>query len=436
MAASPRVLLAEYFTSDDLTLLFLLRADFDEPVVVGVELPGDDVRKLTTESFGLGGEGSVLSLDLERWHGRFGPLVAPIAEWSDEGDIIWLVPHGMLHYLPLHALRIDEERHLIERNPVCYTPSASVMRYCHDKRKGRRQQALVLGDSRSDLLHARDEALTVASMFGARAYFEGAATKTVVRERLRQEADELDVLHFSCHGYFDQEQALKSGIVLAPEPEATKEEDGTLTAEEIFGMSLHADLVTLSACQSGVNERRPGDELIGLTRALIYAGTPSVVVSLWMVDDLSTGLLMQRFYERLRGPEAGGSQVMKAHALQAAQLDVMHLKAEEVVRYCEARLAALDDRADEEWRLCLELDRANATAAAGELAAAMAAYRDIGARLQAFNSKRAEQLAKAVSEGLELLEFKAEADPAVDWTATPFGHLYHWAPFILVGDWR
>ena len=75
-----------------------------------------------------------------------------------------------------------------------------------------------------------------------------------------------------------------------------------LTAEEIFGLKMEVDLVTFSACETGVNEYRPGNELIGLTRALIYAGTPSVVVSLWAVDDLSTGLLMQHFYQQLKKP--------------------------------------------------------------------------------------------------------------------------------------
>src|ERR1044071_3852108 len=96
-----------------------------------------------------------------------------------------------------------------------------------------------------------------------------------------------------CHGVFDSRRPLRPGIVLAPEPgSAPRGEAPVLTAEDVLGMEIRADLVALSACESGVNEHRPGDELIGLTRAWIYAGTPSVLATLWPVNDLSSQLLM------------------------------------------------------------------------------------------------------------------------------------------------
>ncbi len=82
-------------------------------------------------------------------------------------------------------------------------------------------------------------------------------------------------------------------------------------------MRLNAELVTLSACQTGLNERSPGDELIGLTRAFLYAGASSVVVSLWSVDARSTQELMREFYKLLK------NGVDKATALQEAQKKIM-----------------------------------------------------------------------------------------------------------------
>jgi len=123
------------------------------------------------------------------------------------------------------------------------------------------------------------------------------------------------------------------------------------------------DLVTLSACESGVNEHRPGDELIGLTRALIYAGTPSVIVSLWRVDDLSAGLLMRGFYERLLRP-TDAVPVTKANALQAAQIEVMRWTAGQVVADCTERLNTVTDN-NPERRILLELELAGAHATAG-----------------------------------------------------------------------
>jgi CHAT domain-containing protein len=438
-----RVVLAEYFTTEDLTLLFIVRADFEEPEVVEIKTPLDEVRQFVTANFSVANGGSkVRDLDLDEWQTCFGPFVQPILPWTDEGDIVWLVPHDVLHYLPLHALKV-EGRHLIERNPVCYTPSASVMKYCHAKRKGRREKALVLGDSRDDLMHAREEALTVADLFNTTPYLNGQATKSLVKEKLEKEREELDILHFSCHGYFDPYQALKSGIMLAVEQngdgaEGDDEKKWNLTAEEIFGLEMRADLVTLSACETGVNERRPGDELIGLTRALIYAGTPSVVVSLWAVDDLSTGLLMQHFYQALQKPsqEHNGQSVTKAQALQAAQLFVKDLTAQQVIAYCDRRLAELTDSQDAERMLRFQLDRANAQAAAGDLKPAIATYRDVQDRLSTPASEQGKRLAAQVAQTLPLLEFKAEATPAVNYDARPFEHFYHWAPFILVGDWK
>ena len=389
-----RVVLAEYFTTEDLTLLFIVRADFEEPEVVEIKTPLDEVRQFVTANFGVTEGGSkVRELDLDEWQVRFGPFVEPVLPWTDEGDIVWLVPHDVLHYLPLHALKV-EGRYLIERNPVCYTPSASVMKYCHAKRKGRREKALVLGDSRNDLLHAREEALTVAELFDTTPYLDGQATKSLIREKLEKEREELDILHFACHGYFDPYQALKSGIMLAPEQNGSAGEGAgekwNLTAEEIFGLEMRADLVTLSACETGVNERRPGDELIGLTRALIYAGTPSVLVSLWSVDDLSTAWLMEQFYTGWLGG------LGKAEALQVAQCWLRDLQRDEVLmQVSTARDAA----------------KALAQTGGAEGYRARQLWRRLDARHEA------------------LLEDYGPDDH-------PFDEIFYWAPFIVVGDWK
>ena len=90
-----------------------------------------------------------------------------------------------------------------------------------------------------------------------------------------------------------------------------------MSAREIFNITLNTELVTLSACQTGLNKRSPGDELVGLTRAFLYAGTPSVVVSLWEVEANSTRELMLEFYRNLKSGKD------KATALQQAQIKIM-----------------------------------------------------------------------------------------------------------------
>jgi CHAT domain-containing protein len=427
----PRTLLAEYFMSGDLTLLFLVRADYEQPAVEAIDLSAEAALHFAGESFG--GGRSARSVDLNALQERFGPLVAPIADHCDEGDIVWFVPHGPLHYLPLHALTIGD-RYLIERNPVCYAPSASVMKYCKAKRTGRRERALVAGDSRGDLAHAREEAVTVAGLFGARPYLREEATKATIRDLLTREGEKLDVVHLACHGRFEAEDALRSGILLAPGADDAEELDATLTAEELLTYRMRADLVTLSACDSGVNEQRPGDELIGLTRSLIYAGTPSVIVSLWHVDDLSASLLMRGFYRHLLQP-VGAAPASKAHCLQAAQLEVMRCSAREVIADCTERLTAVA-AADPELRMMIELELVSAYAAAGDLDQAIQAC-DAAARLPV-----TPQLTARAARMASVLRFKQAArgrrgaPSAVDYEVKPFQHPAHWAPFILVGDWE
>ena len=300
-----------------------------------------------------------------------GPDGGPITE---PGDIVWLVPHDVLHYLPLHAVKLDGS-YLIERNPVCYSPSASVMKYCHARRKGSRARLLAFADSRAErpLLSSRLEAAALKELFrpDAEVYTGAHATKSLLKRRLAEAADEIDILHLACHGTFRADQPLRSGIELAPEPEeepsgANAENKCELTAEEIFNLRLHAELVTLSACESGVNDRRSGDELIGLTRALLYAGTPSVLVSLWSVEDISTGMLMRGFYRRLHGGTS------KVEALQRAQTDLLAVRLKDVVTYCHEARALL--RGDEKSQRLLAVYTAEAQVRARDWKSAAATY--------------------------------------------------------------
>jgi CHAT domain-containing protein len=159
-------------------------------------------------------------------------------------------------------------------------------------------------------------------------------------------------VHFAAHGLLNETKPQYSGIVLSlpqqedprpktqdprlintatqvtfPHEQQTKDqgpgtkdtvEDGLLQVYEIFNLKLNADLVVLSACETGLGKEVKGEGLIGLTRAFLYAGTPSVVVSLWQVQDRSTAELMVRFYRHLKN-----GQPSKAEALRQAQLELI-----------------------------------------------------------------------------------------------------------------
>ena len=438
--AAKRIVLAEYFTTDEVTLLFGVRADWEEPKVVEIKRPLDSIRAYVTQNFApkTAVDLPIRHLDLAQWQAEFGDFIAPIKDWADPGDYLYLVPHDALHYLPLHALKVDGY-YLIERHPVLYTPSASVLKYCQAKRKGRRDRALVLGDSHDDLVHARAEALSVARLFGSQAYLGQAAQKSLVQDQLRDNKEEIDILHFACHGRFHHQQPLKSGILmaLAENGAETSEIEATLgdlpvslylTAEDFFGLEMQADLVTLSACESGVSDIRPGDELFGLMRALIYAGTPSVVMSLWSVDQISSGIFMQYFYQALKQPETS-----KVEALQAAQLALKEVTAGEALAYCQATIDLLQESGEETAVQALWEDTADLHFQARNYPEAIKIYESLLAELDpAADVKRYQSVDVALSRS-EMLIDRSEKP---DYDRKIYSHPFHWAPFILVGDWQ
>jgi CHAT domain-containing protein len=411
-----RIVLAEYYVTEDRTLLFVGRSDFEEPRVVAIERSRSALRSFTAANY-TADDGIGVDADMVRWQQFLGPFVEPLLQFADPGDLLWFVPHDVLHYVPLHALSLNGAP-LIDRHPVCYAPSSSVMRYCQGKRKGVRKTALVMGDSRDDLPHAREEALSIGDMFAVKPHLGADVTKSLVQRDLDEQ--DIDVIHVACHGSFDAQDPLASRIFLHGESD--------LTARDIFGLRLRADLVTLSGCQTAVSELRPGDELIGLTRALIFAGTPSAVVSLWSVDDMSTGFLMRNFYRLL----LGSAQLPKAHALREAQRELRHANVQTLLGECDSRLAAA---ADERRRSWLRLERADILAAGFDFDAAYAAYDRESSRTEPGHPD-----AGRLQRRLKELRSLAGRAPALgrrrDFGRRPFEHPYYWAPFLLVGDWR
>lgn len=320
------VVLVDYFVTEEKVLVFVGRADLEEPRLYEIDISRDALHDWAEIFAGLKPCNYLALWDLKAWQQDMGPLIEPIEKCSEEGDVVWIVPHRELHRLPLHALEVGG-RYLADRNPVFFTPSASILRYSKAKNPGRPPvTALVLGDSLpepDDLPSAAEEARSVASLFSTDAHIGDRATKVLLREELRWAGGEIDVLHLACHGAFEPDDPLGSRIELAPCDGDAGHPD--LTVEDVLGLDLKATLVTLSACESGLSKIHPGEELVGMTRSFLYAGTPALLVSLWSVHDESTGVLMERFYEALLDPSPGGdaeARTSKARALQVAQRKV------------------------------------------------------------------------------------------------------------------
>lgn len=247
-------------------------------------------------------------------------LIAPLDEWlpASPAETVVLVPHGPLALLPFAALEDAAGTPLIERHTLAIAPAISVFRYTPAKARlhsPARSPALVVaaplspeGSDLAPLSGAADEGRLVAATLG------GEGVRLLIGARaseatVKRESGAARLLHFATHALVSPDRPAASSLVLAP----GGGEDGYLDVGEIFGLDLQAGLVVLSGCSTAAG-RLTADGIFGLTRAFIYAGSPSVVVSNWDVSDQATTYLMNRFYQELR---AGSS---KASALRTAAL--------------------------------------------------------------------------------------------------------------------
>ena len=206
---------------------------------------------------------------------------------------------------------------MIEDYTLAYLPSAALL--LQDKSRTESAMSLLaMAPGRSRLRHAPEEAQTLSALFRPRSrmLIGHSATETSFKDL----SDEYRVLHLATHGYFNKLNPLLSGLELEPDDI----NDGLLEVHEILQLRLEADLVTLSACQTGLGsgyfaEVPAGDDFVSLTRAFLHAGSTSVLATLWEVDDLSTGKLMGSFYQRLRQSNLNEG---KAVALAQAQREL------------------------------------------------------------------------------------------------------------------
>jgi len=208
-----------------------------------------------------------------------------------------IVPHGPLNYLPFNVLKDEQGRFLIDQFNVRKLPSASVSEYLEPKRLERFEIVALgnpdVGDSSLRLPGAEKEVRQISNRFELSSMYLGKdANETVLKNQYMS----ADIIHIASHGEFNAESPLDSRLLLASDTQ----NDGSLTVREIYDLNLNANLVTLSACETGLGDVRTGGDVLGLTRSFMFAGTQNVVASLWIVDDKATQYLMTDFYSELK----------------------------------------------------------------------------------------------------------------------------------------
>jgi CHAT domain-containing protein len=234
-------------------------------------------------------------------------LFPPLEPLLQDVEYVYFLPHKQLHNLPLHALTF-KKKPFIERWGVAYAPSISVLEsaLARPKRDGVR---MVMGYAppRKEVTELiLKEANKVAAYF----HVPPTLSENAAIGVLQEQGQVAQLIHLSCHGYFDPVDPLNSGIALA---------NGRFTAYDWLQLRLQADLVTLSACQTGISERRPGDDLVGLMRAVLFAGASSLLTTLWSVSAEETLDWMLTFYRNVW--DTNGEQIAnKIDAFRKATL--------------------------------------------------------------------------------------------------------------------
>lgn len=254
-------------------------------------------------------------------------VIAPVLPKLSAQKRLVVVPHAALHYVPFSALRWTDASnpkgvYLVEKYEIVNSPSASVLVFCQ-KKNPRRTTAFALGSSPALLLALGNtrpdvgqwdplpgtakEVRMIQKLLPQAKIYEGAEMKSAA---IQEDAPKEKLLHFATHGKFDLSDPTKSCLVLS---------DAELAVPDIFRLKLEAYSVTLSACQTGLGQITAGDDVIGLTRAFLYAGTPAVVSTLWKIADDPTAQLMASFYQNL-------TKVNRSAALRNAQLSLLKAK--------------------------------------------------------------------------------------------------------------
>jgi CHAT domain-containing protein len=275
-------------------------------------------------------------------------LIGQLPPEANRENII-VVPDGVLHLLPFDILRDAKGALLLESHTISYAPAATVLQVLRTKagpsvahhsflgvgdppyenqgrisaklekprgfqRRLERDLSDAFGTTLYDLPETRQEVLTASKTIGPDSVILLGSNATETAFKAEPLAD-FKIVHVAAHGFVDTQFPERSGLVLGVDP--SSHDDGLLQVREIIRLHFNADLVTLSACNTGVGKIEGEEGVTNLVEAFLVSGARAVVASLWSADDTYTGKLMERFYAHIVQGQS------KAAALRQAKLDLL-----------------------------------------------------------------------------------------------------------------
>lgn len=304
--------------------------------------------------------------DIPASHELYSALINPLPSWARMPTLI-VVPDGQLNLIPFDALTDNEGRYVLATHVVSYAPSATVLNLIDNSRRknpapimflglgGVQYQATIAPESLAsdpqstrtlsdpfglkahplpDLPHSTDEVKSAGKVFGSSSVLLLSADATEAAFKA-EPLNRFKIIHIAAHGIANPRYPDRAALVLGQDP--AHRDDGLLQTREIRELHLHANLVTLSACDTGIG-RLDGEEGIeNIERAFLYAGAKSVLASLWAASDIYTTDLMDRFYRNLRAGQDEGE------ALRHAKLALLKTFKEQAVPFYWAGFTLVGD---------------------------------------------------------------------------------------------
>jgi len=302
---SPRQVMIEYLVTDSTTIAFTITADTVDAIDLGVprETLVDLVefaRRTIEHRSGSQSQG-LWRVPMRK---LYRTLIQPIEKkgYLRNRTTLLIAPHAELHFLSFAALLAPDNRFLLDRFDVAYTPSATVWAQISDRPVHAMPSSIIaLAPRTRELPGTLTEVSAIRRIYGksAQIKIDGAATPAALSTALPT----VGIVHFATYGVLNKHNPLFSFIELAGDGKR----DGHLNVSEVFGLPMTGQLIILSACQTavgagGLTDVPAGDDWVGLVQAFLQAGARGVVASLWPVDDRATAALMTLFHqERIRG---------------------------------------------------------------------------------------------------------------------------------------
>ncbi len=244
-------------------------------------------------------------------------LIAPFKE-EIKGKRITVIPDGIIHYLPFEALltrevasrtiRFHDLPYLILDNPVHYIFSAALHRNHKELPFGKKNRALAFSPDYSTARTFRGDTLQLAELSGIReevsfladnigtTWFDGAKA---TEKNFRQEAERYRIIHLATHTLINDSMPMLSRFAFYPDQSDSLGNDGWLTTSDIYTMDLSSRLTVLSGCHTGSGILKKGEGMISMARGFLYAGCPSVIMTLWEIEDRTGAGIITSFYKNL-----------------------------------------------------------------------------------------------------------------------------------------